>query len=90
MNRDTQFQGFAKALVDELTKPEIVAIGMRISSFRGEWERIIARRAYDLACHTIRSQAQGMDLLCLHDSEWMKERVELVPDMTELPKEQDQ
>lgn len=80
--RDTQFAGFAKVLLREMHEP--------IADYwREDCEQIIARRAYDLACHVIRSQAQGMDLLAMHDPEWMKERVEMVPDMPELPKEKD-
>lgn len=84
MNRNTQFQGFAKALVDELTKPEMVAIGMRISSFRGEWERIIARRAYDLASHCI-DNTSSRDLECMD----LDDVLTFIPDMPELPKEQE-
>lgn len=86
--RDTQFKNFAKLLLDELCLASDVHIETPFNDdWREEWEETIAQRAYDLVEHTIRSQAQGMDLFCLHDPEWMKERVDRVPDMTKLPKE---
>jgi hypothetical protein len=86
-NRDTQFQGFAHMLLLQLAEENALALNW--DRFFGELELTVARRAYDLAYHTIRSQAQGMDLLCVHDPAWIQERIETVPDMTEWPKEQD-
>jgi len=52
-DRDTQFAGFAKALYEELARN--VASSQRdlseIAAFTQEQERLIAVRAYDLACH---------------------------------------
>jgi hypothetical protein len=86
--RDTQFQGFAKALWEEVIQIGIDGYYDGCEAMDGGYELLIARRAYDLACHTISSQAQGMDMFCKNDPEWIRQRVELVADMTELPKEQ--
>lgn len=90
-DRDTQFQGFAKALVDELMSLELVYAGVTIDSpssmsryYREEWEKIIARRAYDLVLHTVEC-VDMVDLARL----FRQEIAERIPDMTELPKEQD-
>jgi hypothetical protein len=64
--RYTQFQGFAKALLNELTGYEYSAC-----------EQIIARRAYDLVRHTVLSLS-ARHFQCLQD----REIVASVPDMT--------
>jgi len=77
--RDTQFQGFANVLWDEICE-----------SFGDWWEcdndnihndakRIIARRAYDFVCHvSYHVGANDLDFQGI---------TQYVPDMTELPKE---
>lgn len=75
--RDTKFQGFAKALDEEIQN---AILGMSVD----EWtptrsaklrKDIIARRAYDFACHVVDS---GSPHIC-H-----------VPDMTAWPEEEEQ
>lgn len=78
MSRDTQFQGFAKLLTDELVQQTPLGIS-------DEVEKIIARRAYDLVEHTLEhAETIAFDRLSID------EHVErLIPDMTKLPKEQE-
>lgn len=76
LNRDTQFQGFAKALMEELL------------TYFGDFEdmeQIIARRAYDLVAHTLdHVEAVAFDRLSIG------EHVEsFIPDLPELPEEQE-
>jgi hypothetical protein len=93
-NRDTQFQGFAKSVVEELTSLELEYMGVTIDNlstmsrhYREEWEKIVVRRAYDLACHVVTHLDE--------DVAWRKckghtasQIVENdIPDMTELLKE---
>lgn len=90
--RDTQFAGFAKLLLEDMMATNAMDI-VDAERFlracdREELLRLFARHAYVFACHTISSQSQGLDLLCNHDPEWIRERVELVPDMFEWPKEE--
>lgn len=70
--RDTQFQGFAKALMSELL------------TYFGDFEdmkKTIARRAYDLAEHTLdHAPVREWALPCQGSD---------IPDLTELPKEQE-
>lgn len=94
--RDTQFQGFAKALWDELEQairqdPGFIPEGKSgRDQYIPVWQEIIARRAYDLVEHTV-----GYSLEYLHECGrempgGMKKRiVPSIPDMTELPKEQE-
>jgi len=85
MSRDTQFQGFAKALLAELLQGSIVEVRTPFQDdWREEWESIIARWAYDLVEHSTRYHFCG-------DKYYrsLKEKVESIPDMTELPKEQE-
>lgn len=81
-NRDTQFQGFAKALLDEILEAEIGRV--KSTYWRGAVESIIARRACDLAMHVLgHSRSNDME-------DWqIEEIIPFVPDMTELPKEQE-
>jgi hypothetical protein len=91
--RDTQFQGFAKALLEELLGDvlnEYGFIGGRenyadLNHDLNICEEIIARRAYDLVSHAIdNSRANDME-------DWETERImPYVPDMNELPKEQEE
>lgn len=81
-SRYTQFQGFAKALLDELIDNE----GARVVSnhWRARVESIIACRAYDFACHVIdNSRANYLEDAYTH------EIIPVIPDMDELPKEQE-
>jgi hypothetical protein len=82
--RDTQFQGFAKVLLDELCEASIVMVETPFQDdWREEWEVTIARRAYDLVSHTIRNtSSRDLDVL---DYDEIPPRI---PDMLELPKEQ--
>jgi len=75
--RNTQFAGFADLVYEETGK----------ALSHADMKLRIARLAYDLVAHTIRSQAQGMDLFVIHDPEWMQDRIKDVPDMKEPPKE---
>jgi hypothetical protein len=87
--QDTQFQNFAKLLVGELLKTDDVWADVCDEEWRNKLELLIARRAYDLACHIVQVQAQGTDLCFAADPRWIQGRVELTSDMTELPKEQE-
>ena len=77
--RDTQFAGFARALVDELRK-------VQQSSTTLQSEKIIAQRAYDLTQHAV-----GYTLEYLHDCGLrtpgsMNLSIQpSIPDMTTLP-----
>ena len=88
-NRDEQFNGFAKALTDELIKYLTSRSGLTLDEIEQEWHKVVARRAYDLACHVVTH--------CDEDIAWRKGKgystgqiVENdVPDLPELPKEQE-
>lgn len=83
--RDKQFQNFAKLLMDELFyNNERTYTDQSNGYWCGESREIISRRAYDLAFHAVdNSRANDME-------DWETERImPYVPDMTELPKEQD-
>jgi len=74
MSRETQFQGFAKALMSELL------------TYFGDFEdmeKIIAHRAYDLVEHTCESISNSQVAL------YPDEMIRSIPDLTELPKEQE-
>ena len=88
MSRDEQFQGFAKALLEEMVESGDVYIDAYNEHWRASWEEILARRAYDLA----ESAAQHALLsLRSEDSGFAtQEIIETIPDMPELPKEQDE
>lgn len=81
--RDTQFEGFAELLFEELMNGTNM---MRTIIWTREDEKelkaLFARRAYDLAFHAIdNSRANDME-------DWETKRImPYVPDMTELPKE---
>lgn len=89
---DTQFAGFAKLLLKEIDD----AIGetakrvketeiLNETELAHELGTILAQRAYDLVCYTVRSQAQGIEILCRDDPEYIRERVEVIPDMDKWP-----
>lgn len=80
-NRNTQFQGFAKALTDELVKYLTSRGGLTLDEIEQEWNKVIARRSYDLAFHVIKTTTLGGD---------PREIIRSATDLTELPKEQDE
>jgi hypothetical protein len=98
-NRDTQFAGFAKLLWDELINANgggYIDVntdfddGIDPTDYRG----IIARRAYDIVKHAIiELSCQGA--LDFRDPDFDKyeyragEMVEIIPDMTEYPQDQE-
>ena len=77
--RDTQFQGFAKALWQELEDHPYVELGQLKDCDREHLYRVIARRAYGFAEHVARHGCcDHVDYVIRH-----------TPDMTEWPKEQE-
>lgn len=76
--RDVQFRGFAKALMSDLETVSTTAYAS-IDKGKEAYERTVARWAYDLVEHTLEhaplTEYEG--------------RVEDIPDMPELPKEQE-
>lgn len=87
--RNTQFKGFAKALIKELDAVMTITYAS-LDKAREAYELAIARRAYDLVAHTV-----GYSLEYLHECGrempgGMKTRiVPSIPDLTELPKDQE-
>lgn len=83
--RDTQFAGFAEKL-----SQEIHDMACSFTIFPGAYVlkrmecEIIARRAYDLVMHTLWNVA-SIDMETL----FIDEMAAKVPDLTELPKEQE-
>lgn len=85
--RDTQFQGFANLLMREIDEQvgavtqwgvehnidDQEKIGQELYS---RWQTVIARRAYDLACH-----------VATHTMVSARGDMDKIPDMAELPKE---
>lgn len=88
--RDTQFKGFANLLMQEIDEQvgavtqwgvehdidDQAKIGQELAS---RWQTVIARRAYDLVQHTLNHAPM---------TEYYAD-VEDIPDLTELPKEQE-
>jgi hypothetical protein len=81
--RDTHFAGFAKLVVDELERnwlipghPSVIPI------IKKDMAKIIAQRAFDLACHTLYETGYGLDKFYI-----LERIIEQVPDLTEFPKE---
>lgn len=85
--RDMQFRGFAKLLMDKLKAFEATYTdgGGFNQDENSDRELIIAQAAYDLAFHVIdNSRSNDME-------DWYAEQIiPYVPDMTELPKEEDE
>lgn len=82
--RDTQFQNFAKLLLEEVHDP--IA-----DSWREDTQEVIARRAYDLVAHILKS-ADPVDLdtsgeYLPPDDQEVARRIANMPDMTEWPAE---
>jgi hypothetical protein len=89
--RDTQFQGFAHALLLQLAEENALALNWE--RFFGELELTVARRSYDFACHLIKN-GDPIDLDTSGEyspmaDEEAQRRVNNLPDLTELPKEQE-
>lgn len=90
-NRDNQFIGFAKAVWGELETaichdPGFIPEGTKMRrAFLPMVENIIARRAYDLACHII----EGYDVAnCITTAPFLRDAaVHNIPDLPDLPKE---
>lgn len=85
-NRDTQFQGFAKALLKEIVDDMLDEYGFmeRDHYQSGELnttEELITRRAYDLVEHAI----EHMRPYIYDEKVAGQESVADVPDMPELP-----
>lgn len=72
--RDTHFAGFARLLWDDLNTKLDFWIDTTEPNFTEEFEFIIARRAYDLACHVATHT-----LLSAHGD------MRKIPDMIEWP-----
>lgn len=88
-NRDTQFQGFAKALVEDLFRFHALDARAFVSSGH-KIEQIVARRAYDFEAHTVGHTLEYLRECGREMPGSMKTRiVPSIPDMTELPKEQE-
>lgn len=96
--RDTQFAGFADALLEEIDKiidehsdsipwgSGIVGLMKSIEKSKDLEEAIrkhVAHRAYDLALHTLK----GFDLSDLETCDRREDLLDMIPDLTELPKE---
>lgn len=75
-NRDTQFKGFAKALMRDLNDVSTTTYAS-IDKAIEAYELAIARRAYDLVRHAVNCGC----------SDSVDYAMKLIPDMTELPKE---
>lgn len=82
--RDTHFNSFAFELFDELMQTEGVAIDTINDQWREEWEKTIARRAYDLVVHALKEIEIGGNPYTYYDTpeEIITNRI---PDMLELP-----
>jgi len=80
--RDTQFLGFAKLLLDEIMSNNEVWYDTSDEHFREDWQRLIAQRAYDFL---VSSHYHTAMLATWEES---KERVALVPDMTAWPEQE--
>lgn len=93
--RDTQFLGFAKALLAEMLEQRANGYICGYIDFAEddtdeieEYGLVIARRAYDLMLHGAFSSSL-FDPRMVVTMEQCKKRIELVPDLTEFPKEPD-
>lgn len=99
MSRDTQFAGFAKLLWQEIVvhfasleqkhhiEDGCIVCNRTYEELAAIIEPLIAERAYDLVEHTIKSQAQGVDLIWKNDHEWMAEQMQSIPDLTQWPED---
>lgn len=82
-NRDTQFLSFAKNLNDEIIQAGID--GIYDENPELYCQRLIAQRAYDLACHIVEHIDE--DIAWRMDKGYTASQIveNDVPDMTELP-----
>jgi hypothetical protein len=79
--RDTQFRGFAKALVTEITDEVRVIISPLNTDISDKLEKLIARRAYELAKHVIDN------LRANYMEDWKtKQIMPKIPDLTKWPR----
>ncbi len=86
IDRDTHFQGFAKQQfedVEGMFMKWVVATRWEREESAHDIQLYLARRAYDLALHTL-LHVEHINL----DSLSYEEHVTRIPDMTELPEEQ--
>lgn len=87
MSRDTQFMNYAMLVHNEILAIENEGLKNNwnnIDIYRRQQE-IMARRAYDLVLHAVEN-VDMVDLARL----FRQEIAERIPDMTELPKDQEQ
>lgn len=82
VSRDTQFAGFAKALLDELLSIQGVFIDTVYEEWREWWEETIAQRAHDLVGHTFDNTGPMMLDCYSHE-----EQIAAIPDLTTFPEE---
>ncbi len=80
-DRDTHFLGFAKLLFREIKEEWDEDL-----SFDATLHKIIAQRAYDLACHLASNVSTGHIGLMRAGLENVEQCVDAIPDMTELPR----
>lgn len=82
--RDTQFQGFAKALIHDLNDVSTTTYAS-YDEAKKAYELTIARRAYDLVAHACEniSDNQIKSGVFFHPNAMVRD----IPDMSELPKE---
>lgn len=78
-----QFAGFAQLLLDELLDVDGVYIDACGEEWEEEWRQLIARRAYDLARHTLESCSKQ------HRDYGMEPEIDMstIPDMSTWPEE---
>lgn len=79
-NRDTQFQGFAKLLWEEIECLDNICIE-RVEDVEKIYQHI-ARRAYDLVKCVLKD-------IRYDDERYIDDHVSKLSDLTELPKEQE-
>jgi hypothetical protein len=91
--RDTQFIGYAKLLMHDLDAVSTTTYAS-IDKAKEAYQLAIARAAYRLVEHTI-VELSCQDAINFSDPDFEKYEyragamVEIIPDMTELPKEQE-
>lgn len=80
--RDTQFQGFAKALFEELEEQDLYNLYDDQGAIAEKCKQLLTHRAYDFAKHIYDNTTESGFPSAF-------EAIEGIPDMTELPKEQE-
>jgi hypothetical protein len=88
--RDTQFAGFAKLLMQEMIALRgYIDIGGYSDedalSSASDYVEIITQYSYDLACHIVEHVSESMAALREVESMSVQECVNEIPDMTEWP-----